>query len=366
MTATEKVIADVWARAMRVDSIGPDSHFFAIGGDSLAAVTLNMRIEAALDVLLPAQLVMEAPVLRDYAAMVDKIRTKRFVQSNTSYIFPLIESPGTTPVFFVGVDLKLARNWRFPCSLYAVAYWASGGNMIEAETLEQLASVYVEGIRKLQPRGPYRIAGYSFGGIIALEIAQQFQELGEEVEYLFLLDPFYLSRTTSDTANAIVQHPSMRPSLSDRISKYGRESLADVSRHGLRGLIASLYKPVQKIRGAPWLLYKLYHLQTMTQLFRRRRGHPNPVQESLLPRYRWPVFWFSARKKAGEYIARPYNGRSLALFTPNQGGEKAWADVLGSSKTTQLNTVHQSVFDADAADQWQSELKALMREPNFS
>jgi amino acid adenylation domain-containing protein len=366
MTATEKVIADVWARAMRVERIGPDSHFFAIGGDSLAAVTLNMRIEAALDILLPVQLVMEAPVLRDYAAMVDKIRAERFVQSDTSYIFPLTELPGTTPVFFVGVDLKLARNWRLPCSLYAIVFWASGGNMIEAETLEQLASVYVEGIRKLQPRGPYRIAGYSFGGVIALEIAQQLQGLGEEVECLFLLDPFYLSRTTSDTADKIIQHPFMGSSLSDRISQYGRESLADVRRHGLRGLIASLYKPVQKIRGAPWLLYNLYHLQAMTQLFRDRRGHPNTLQESLLPRNRWPIFWFSARKKAGEYIAHPYSGRSLALFTPNQGGEKAWADVLGSSKTTQLNAAHESVFEADAADQWQSELKALMRDPNFS
>ena len=366
MTATEKVIANVWRRAMRVESVGPDSHFFAIGGDSLAAVTLNMRIEAALDVLLPTQLVMEAPVLRDYADMVDKIRAERFVQSDTSYIFPLIERPGTCPVFFVGVDLKLTRNWRLPCSLYAVAYWASGGKMIEAETLEQLASVYVEGIRKLQPQGPYRIAGYSFGGIIALEIAQQLQELDEEVEHLFLLDPFFLSRTKSDTADAIIQHPSMRPSLSDRISEYGRESLADVRRHGLRGLISSLYKPVQKIRGAAWLLYKLYHLRTMAQGFLFRREHSIPVQESLLPRDRWPVFWFSARKKAGEYIARPYSGRSLALFTPKQGGEEAWIDVLGSSRVAQLNTGHFSVFDADSADQWQSELKALMRDPSSS
>lgn len=362
MTATEKAIADIWARALRVENIGPDSHFFASGGDSLAAVTLNLRIEAKLGMLLPAQLVLEAPILRDYAAMVDEISAERFVQSNTSYIFPLMERPSTTPEFFVGIDLKMARNWRLPCSLYAVAYWASGGNMIEVETVEQLAAVYIKGIRKLQPHGPYRIAGYSFGGIIALEIAQQLQELGEEVEHLFVLDPFQLSRTASDAGGAITQHPSTRPSQSDRISDYRRTSLANVRRHGLRGLIASLYRPVQKIRGGPWLLYNLFHLQLMSQLFRLRRRHLNLVRESLLSRNLWPVFWYSARRKAGEYIACPYNGRSLAVFTPDQGGEKAWADVLGSSNTMHLNAAHLSVFDAETSDQWQSELKALMQD----
>jgi hypothetical protein len=139
-----------------------------------------------------------------------------------------------------------------------------------------------------------------------------------------------------------------------------------VRRYGLRGLIASLYRPVQKIRGGPWLLYNLFHLQIMTHLFRLRRRHPNLVGESLLARNLWPVFWFSARRKAGEYIARPYSGRSLAMFTPQQGGEKAWADVLGSSKMAHLNYAHLSVFDADAAEQWQSELRALMRDPESS
>ena len=63
----------------------------------------------------------------------------------------------------------------------------SGGKLIEMETVEQLASNYILGIQKIQPKGPYRIAGYSFGAVVALEIAQQLHALNEPVEQLFVV-----------------------------------------------------------------------------------------------------------------------------------------------------------------------------------
>jgi hypothetical protein len=118
-------------------------------------------------------------------------------------------------------------------------------------------------------------------------------------------------------------------------------------------LIASFYKPFQKIRGGPWMMYQLFHLH---------RRHPNLVRESLLPKSHWPVFWYSARRKAGEYVAYPYIGRALAIFTPKQGGENVWALILGSQNITPLDAAHLSIFESEIAKVWQLELMALINE----
>jgi acyl carrier protein len=110
---TEKLIAGLWKRMMHLDDISPTSHFFTIGGDSLAAVSLNLQLEQQIDVSLPAQLVLEAPVLRDFAARVDLIRMQKRSSAETSFIFPLVSRPNTTPVFFCGADLTMARTVIF-------------------------------------------------------------------------------------------------------------------------------------------------------------------------------------------------------------------------------------------------------------
>ncbi|MEH6836540.1 MULTISPECIES: amino acid adenylation domain-containing protein [Falsihalocynthiibacter] len=347
MTATEAIVAEIWGRSMRDPNVGPESNFFEIGGDSLAAVNISLRLEHKLELFLPSQLVFEAPVLRDFAAMVDEIRAKQFVRSDSSFIFPLVERPETTPVFFVGVDLKMAHRWRLPCSLYAVAYWATGGRMVEMETVEQLAATYIESILKLQPQGPYRIAGYSFGALVAFEIAQQLQALGRDVEQLLILDPFKLSRTSSDGTEMVAHHES----AASQMSKYGRNSMGRIRRHGLAGLITSLYRPIQMIRGGNWLMYQIFHLH---------RRYPNLVQESLLPKKLWPVFWYSARRKAGEYIAKPYTGQTLAVFTPKQGGEDAWKKVLKTANFMALSADHGAIFDSDVSEKWETELREML------
>ena len=346
MTPTEELVSQMWKRAMRMTDVSNDANFFAIGGDSLAAVTLNLELEQKLGIQLPPQLVLETPVLQDFAGRIDEVKARKFVQSETSYIFPLHERPGSTPVFFCGVDLTMARHWTQPFSLYAIAYWAGGGNLVEIDTIEGLAARYIEGMKEFQPSGPYRMAGYSFGAILALEIAQQLRASGETVETLFLLDPFQIFHTVDANDGQVIMHGSTRPSFSTRLKKYARDSMASVRRDGLRGVLASLYKPVEKFKGGPWLAYQLHHLHA-------RR--PDLVSERFLPRSMWPVFWYAARKKAAEYTARPYTGRAVMVITPKQGGENAWQKVLGPAcHVEKLQASHRSLFNADVAERWQS------------
>ena len=191
MTDTERKLLDIWERTLGISSVTKDDHFFTVGGDSLSAVTMLLDAESTFDVSLPIRLAFEAPTLDRLAARIDVLMAESEDTLNSEFIFPLVKQGEGTPFFFNWVDLKLARKglWLINCPLFAVSRWAQGSGFIEADSVESLAKVHIEGIKAIQPEGPYRIGGYSFGGMIALEIAQQLRRDGDRVELLFLLDP---------------------------------------------------------------------------------------------------------------------------------------------------------------------------------
>ena len=81
----------------------------------------------------------------------------------------------------------LARRLGQDQPLYAFASPGLSGKS-EAESLENLAASYLAEMRTVQPRGPFRLGGWSLGGVIAFEMAQQLSDQGEEVELLALID----------------------------------------------------------------------------------------------------------------------------------------------------------------------------------
>jgi thioesterase domain-containing protein len=280
--------------------------------------------------------------------------------TETSFIFPLVSRPGTTPVFFCGVNLTMARTWNLPCSMYAIAFWAQGGKMVETESIEAMASLYIEGIRKHQPEGPYRIAGFSFGAIIGLEIAQQLLAQGEVVEMLFLLDPYLPYKAELLIIN---ETNEAEPSNNqyNRIDNKLKRKFARAREHyqtnGIRGLLSAIYPKLKKIPGGFWLAYQLFHLQAR---------FPNPVVERLVSRKLWPAFWYTARRKLALYTAKPFTGRSLLVFTPGQGGEDIWLRLFGQSATIRtVDCEHTELFSEEGAADWMPVLsEALAKERN--
>lgn len=74
LTATENAMADLWKEVLQTArSITPEDDFFALGGDSMAMVTLEFRIQEALAVCLPGGAVLSAPTLRELSTMVDSL-----------------------------------------------------------------------------------------------------------------------------------------------------------------------------------------------------------------------------------------------------------------------------------------------------
>ena len=343
LTQTEILMVKLWKQTLKSNDITIGSHFFEAGGDSLAAVILAMTLEKKLNIIVPSQLILETPVLTVFASQIDAILANDFAISETSFIFPLQHRENSRPVFFCGADLGLARDWGLPCSLYVIAYWAAGGKMVEVESIQLLAARYIKGIRSLQQNGPYRIAGYSWGAILALEISQQLQKSGQEVEILFLLDPFKLSRINDGTQTISTESSRFKIRKKAQYSRFQSK----VRRGGVKGLLLSMMTTsrLKRIIGVPWLTYHLFHL---------RKRYPNILSEKFLPRKMWPIFWYDARRKAAEYAAESYQGRSIVVFTPEQGGQEEWAKILGGhNEVVHMRVEHGQFFEPTVARKWQ-------------
>ena len=221
LTVTEGKLIGIWERTLNIRPVTRGDHFFTIGGDSLSAVTMMLEVEATFDISLPFRVAFEAPTLEQLAERIDGAQAQQLVRmnaplqtdelSNAGFVFPLSQQGRGIPIFFNNVDLRMAHKgmWDLDCPLYAVSLWAQGSGFTRAKSVEELARVQIDGIRSIQPHGPYRLAGYSFGGLVALEIAHQLRRAGETIELLFLLDPSEPS-TATDASHSFLRRRKSR------------------------------------------------------------------------------------------------------------------------------------------------------------
>ena len=297
-------------------------------------------------------MVFEHPVLRDLAARVDRQRHQPDGAEPVRFILPLAAGQSGRAIFFNEMDLKMAKagRWRVPCPLYAISHWAQGEGFAKADTIQDLARRQIAGIRTLQPAGPYRIAGFSYGGLVALEIAHQLRDAGEEVEFLFLLDPMQPHRTTLRPGTNGGEGPD-RP-VGDTLGRRWKRHLRtlftrprDIPHYvSVRFFWHFAHNPlVQR------LTYALVHLHGR---------NPNPVSEWLLPRNRWPAFWYSALRMAKTYVAKPYPGRVLAVFATGSQRSAVWRDILPPhAEIRTLPAEHGAMLDDPALGEWSDTLR---------
>lgn len=202
-TALEQQIAETMARVLKRPEVGPDADFFDQGGDSLTAVLLLLELENVLGIKLSPDILFEHSTVRALAAQAKG----EFSRSPRPLL--LNGSPDAPAVFMLlGVHLyrELARRLEGRYAAYGV-YAGRELLMFEAgaagPTVQELAGDYIEIIRQQQPRGPYRLVGMSFGGVVAYEVAQQLRGQGEEVVFLGLLDAV-LPQTRADRVKRLV------------------------------------------------------------------------------------------------------------------------------------------------------------------
>ncbi len=187
----ERQLLEVWEETLGARPAGLDDNFFEVGGHSLLAAELLGRMEGLTGMRLPLASLIEAPTIRQLANAFRAPQSTR-VSSPLVPVQPFgsrsalfcVPGAGQTALHYA----PLARHLGHDQPVYVLAEELAEGKGRPDYRVEDVAARYIGEIRTVQPRGPYVLAGNSFGGLIAFEIARQLQAGGQDVCLLVLFD----------------------------------------------------------------------------------------------------------------------------------------------------------------------------------
>jgi amino acid adenylation domain-containing protein len=188
---TEQALAGIWAEVLGLERVGRRDNFFALGGHSLLVMRLIARTRQALGVEIPLTHVFSHPTVE---ALAVRLAAPEAADSADRAI--AIRATGSQPPLFlaytgsgsVAYSQKVHPHVDGDVPVYALP--APRLSDEQPRTVEEMAARLVRMIREVQPAGPYRVAGWSFGGVLAYEIAAQLIRQGETVEFVGLIDTF--------------------------------------------------------------------------------------------------------------------------------------------------------------------------------
>ncbi|ATB48587.1 non-ribosomal peptide synthetase [Corallococcus macrosporus] len=202
-TGTEQQLQALFGELLGLSTVAPTDSFFELGGHSLLAVTLISRISEKLNIEVPLNEVFDRPTVESLASWIDEHAGKvtaliRQLPPCVVALKPLGRKP---PLFLAppsagspAVYVTLARHLDAEQPVFGFQMPGVMDDQQPPETIEDTAALYVAALRQVQPRGPYRIAGWSYGGLVVCEMARQLEALGEQVALLGLIDGAALDR----------------------------------------------------------------------------------------------------------------------------------------------------------------------------
>ena len=223
-TDVEKQLAAIWCEVLHRGRIGTNDNFFEHGGHSLLAVRAMVRAREALGVRLPVATMFVAPTIAEMAEHIEAVlRNEPTEQSDDvpheGHAMQLVEeiaaslvgksahdgqslaplrTGGTARPLFcihglgghIAAFFPLARGLTRERPVYGLQGQGLDAGQQPHDRIEDMAAFYLDEIRQVQPHGPYLLAGWSMGGIIALEMSQQLAAVGETVDLLAMFDTY--------------------------------------------------------------------------------------------------------------------------------------------------------------------------------
>ena len=302
----EEQLLQIWLQVLGKQEIGIYDRFFEdLGGTSLKAARLFLRIEETFGKVLPLAILYEAPTI---ALLAKIIRQQEWSPSWSSLV--TIQPQGTKiPLFCIhpGGGNVLCYRTLAPYlgadqPVYGLQSRGLDGQEEAIDNIQVMASNYIQEIKTIQPQGPYLLTGYSLGGTIAYEIAQQLQQSGQEVAAVILLDainPQILRQGATPLAEKLKLHNA-------NLQKLNFPEQWDYFRH--RGDL--------KLKAAKAKLKDLtYYLQG--------RANPDAIADHLL---KLDATNFQALLK---YQPQPYTGKVVIFETIERPTDTYYSPSLG-------------------------------------
>ncbi|MFT5169342.1 MAG: amino acid adenylation domain-containing protein, partial [Saprospiraceae bacterium] len=243
----EILLERIWADVLGMSIISRDDDFFELGGHSLIAVNMIATIEKQTGKKLPLASLLENATIQKLALLLaDEHKINRTINSS---LVPIKPRGNKTPIYLVhGAGLHvlmfqtLAANMDSEQPIYALQARGLNGEGAPFSRMEEIAAHYISEIEAQNPDGPYALAGYSFGGLIAFEMAKQLEAMGKQVEMLAMLDTIVHENITGQ------QH---HKNYYQRLTTLGKKVLWNLS------LLAK--NPIPNIKYKSHVLKRRYH-----------------------------------------------------------------------------------------------------------
>jgi len=191
-SAMIEALTPIWQRVLQLSSVGIDDNFFDLGGDSALALELFHEIALACGRELPPVMIYHAPTIAGLAALLEQPTTPR--------VPPLVQlksGSGQPPVFIAHglggsvMDFyQIVKHIQTPRAIHGMQAKGIDGVEEPFDRIEDMARYSLDAVRQLQPHGPYFLIGFSLGGLVTLEMAQQLIAEGETIGLLAMLDSY--------------------------------------------------------------------------------------------------------------------------------------------------------------------------------
>jgi len=311
----ERQLADIWQTTLGIPRISIRASFFTLGAGSLAALRLITKMNRVYAMELGLASLISASTIESIAEL---IRIK-FAPNRTSSLVPL-QPQGTRPplyilhgvggnvVNFYGLSMRMGPDQP----VYGIQSQALVANQPARRHITEMAAQYIADIRKVQPRGPYHLLGYSFGGTVVLEMAHQLRAAGEAVALLGMIDS-----QSKDYESELEQMTSVQTKINRRMNRF----IGNTDRLDWRSRLKYIWEKVstRAIRFACMAAAALHMKQV-------------------------PAFMSSAYDinyvAVQNYTPRPYDGKLVLFRASYQGEEEGEYDLGWSSIFMQGVEVH--------------------------
>ena len=341
----EQTITLIWQDFLGIEPIGIDDDFFELGGDSLLGIQLTSKLSDRLQETISPNSLLNSPTIAALAEFIagtnsssslDREKNRR---SRSSLLVKLHKgSSFKQPLFLihpVGGSIYgyryLAHNLDGDLPVYGFQAQGLDGEGEPLTKIEDMAKCYLDLLQTVQPVGPYKLGGWSLGGLVAFEMAQQLRQQGQEVSKLVMIDSF--APTVANLSSEIDETSLMADFASYMGAVVSQEFSVSVAE----------LKPFNPEEQLQYVLVRA-----------RKFGVLPPEMESDQMRHRWEVFKANSQAMS-RYTPQPYLGEIMFFcasesMKPTQDPSLGWSAVADGNIITNTNTVsgnHYSVIESE-------------------
>ncbi|MBL7951727.1 MAG: amino acid adenylation domain-containing protein [Flavobacteriales bacterium] len=187
--AVEQELCAIWNKALGAEDIGVHDNFFDMGGHSLTGIQLLAQVEQRFGTTIEFKQLFVAPTVAQMARLIET----PVVTLGDDHLLPLQTKGQRVPLICIHGDEANAFLPKYlgqEQPFYGITHQGEDGMPLKYRSVGSIASYYIDELKRGLPEGPYQLCGYSFGGLVAFEMARQLEQRGDKVNMVLLLDTY--------------------------------------------------------------------------------------------------------------------------------------------------------------------------------